>query len=1272
MPLPALPRPPRPTPRPLPGRGGRPRPAGRLPGSDPTRTPGRPAEPGAEPGAPREPRPAGRAPRAPGRSPRALLPAAGPGGRGGERRAWSPRGWRGWRRRPDLPAASFKPQIGSRTASSMEVTSAVERSGPEPQPENGHLPKPWPCPREDGTPSPKAPRPHGAPGIQLQGPSVLESKVRALKERMTAGKQGAGPSLTSHERPALKKPKGRRVKVGGTKPPFEEPSPPEAVVVCHTQNPNDRRLDRSVTQEEPARNGDPRPPRSPAPGLEFWSRRSPWPPEAVQTRPDHDRALPRGPSSLQEGPMHRVTPGRPGGVATHVPTLRKGRSHPQQDGLGTRGDLDSLSLTSEENFVLRPALLGELWKTGDLGALGTGGSTLSLSDRVERNRLLLQEMLSVGGQGLSKVGVPGWTSCWDRAVPERLAGDVDWDSGISFQDSDQSRTFGPKLEPVLSPRHEEAKHLLQRARMKARTRPVRASHDIVPTLALCSRDGRKSPALDPRMTFACRDNLQNGNTSDSSSGESSSGQWPRRGASPSHVRFEDESARDAESRYLERLQQRQRQVLGTADQGPLRSKPDLAYIQGGCRRRDAGALHPLLGGLQPGGLSAPPPARGSERRCRACGHCIAPDPRVLQECCGREGASAQPLNSRGLSAPLRLLSAAEPRLHTEWIRETHIGQQALPEEADSALDSTDTSDSCRTDSEEAGTAHPGRARLRASRPRGGHRWLRKAEMEPPRSPQASHDLPGLELLEVSDEVTDGAGQTAGTLLPREDAFAEPPVQGLERACPGSPWQPGPGLENHWAHPGDFRTAYAIASPMKLGSSGPGTQGPVIESQELLGTDCPQQSHAEPSAPHQARQPTASLCPEGWVPTPPSSKKTASPVSHRKAALAGLRRLGNQGEPMDSPLPASRSAVPRTHELTPPQSQPHSPNSRHPLRALSTNNCNSSVPQGPQEPRGGAILVGETGARSQEPAAPLEDRRDAVGTISSVGITFCPASEEPESSQEAEGGLWRTEPSSVGRVPSRASSGVSVGTSPPSAAASDKNKKSSGGIASALGLKKFFSALSQGTRPKMGKSRSYSMEQLQPPVPGPASHTGTPKVKRAPSLQSLHLVSPSRQHRKATSFQNLHSLLSGKVDRSNLYLAGEPGDHSATDRPGKAPARRALSVEDVSAPGPARAVGRLLEVFPDGTSQLQLQRPSEGTFGFSVASGTGRRDSGFYVQEMADESTAKLYSGLLGVGDEILEVNGAKVAGLGLAHVRELLAHAKSLSIRVLRQRPVPR
>lgn len=92
---------------------------------------------------------------------------------------------------------------------------------------------------------------------------------------------------------------------------------------------------------------------------------------------------------------------------------------------------------------------------------------------------------------------------------------------------------------------------------------------------------------------------------------------------------------------------------------------------------------------------------------------------------------------------------------------------------------------------------------------------------------------------------------------------------------------------------------------------------------------------------------------------------------------------------------------------------------------------------------------------------------------------------------------------------RARPGVRAGPSLPSAAPSDKSKKSSsgGGIASTLGLKKLFSALSQGPRPKLSKSRSYSVEQLQPPAPGPAPHTSAPRVRRAPSLQSLRLVSP---------------------------------------------------------------------------------------------------------------------------------------------------------------------
>lgn len=60
--------------------------------------------------------------------------------------------------------------------------------------------------------------------------------------------------------------------------------------------------------------------------------------------------------------------------------------------------------------------------------------------------------------------------------------------------------------------------------------------------------------------------------------------------------------------------------------------------------------------------------------------------------------------------------------------------------------------------------------------------------------------------------------------------------------------------------------------------------------------------------------------------------------------------------------------------------------------------------------------------------------------------------------------------------------------------------------------------------------------------------------------------------------------------------------------------------------------------------------------------------GVYVEEMGDSSTQKLYAGLLGVGDEILEVNGEKVAGLSLELVTRLMIQSSTASIRVLRHR----
>ncbi|KAM6217282.1 uncharacterized protein KIAA1614 homolog [Rhynchocyon petersi] len=1173
----------------------------------------------------------------------------------------------------------------------MEMT-VGERRDPELLLENGHLHTPWLHLQEDRTPSRTGSQTPKAQPVPLQGMSVLEFKVRALKEKRTLGKEG--PSTSCHEQPSSKKPKCRRVKAGVASASVEGTSVQDVPVATCAQSLTSRQLDSCVNEEKSTSSRCSRSPRAPAPRWKCWSGKNSWPLEAAWTLPDHEQGLRPGPGI----PVHSAALRQPGGSGpcnkiTHIPTLRKGKSYPLQDDLATGRDLESTPWTSEEDFTPRTPLLRSGCRAGELGVLGTGGSALSLSDLVERNRLLLQEMLNVSGKRPPKPSIQAWTSSWDGAVPELPVRDVDWASGVSLQDMDHKRTFGSKQKPGLSPQHEEAKHLLQHARMKARTRPLRASHDIVPTIAQGSRKDRRNPASDARTAIPCRDSPQNGNLSDSSSGESSSGLWPKRGASTStssHVRFEDESARDVESRYMERLQQRHRQVLSSVlqavDQGPLRSKPDLtSYINGGLRRREPGAGAPNSRDL----LS---PTQG-ERKCRACGHLIEqqrpkdgkapPVPGLspeLQRACRVEGTLAEPHSAQSLSFPSRIL-LAEPGLHAQWVRETHIGDILCPEDADSALDSTDNSDSGRTDSEEAGTSPSSRARCRTrkSKPR-GHRWSRR--VEPPWDPQNHH------LLEVDHEVGDeekeGRGYTpAGILLPMEDRVPQPSAPESGRASLRSQGQAGAGLGNRWA---PCRPACTSASSVSSGLLGPSRQAQVLENHESLDGDAMfslQQSHVEPPAPCQAQQPAASFSLEGWVPTPPSSRKTVFPSGPlRKAVLVGPHKTCGHGHRVDTALPSSQSVAPRPCELTAPQTQPCSPQVRHPLWTLSVNNCNNSLPQGTQESWGEAASEGrmEVDHCSQEPEPPTEDSSEGgpqcspspavIGTTSSTSTALPLASEEPEPSQEPEGSPKRTELRSGGCTPLGASPGVGAGPGPVSAAPAEQQKKSSS-ITSALGLKKFFSVLGQSTRPKLGKSRSYSVEELQSPVPGSASHTSTPKVKRAPSLQSLHLVSPSHQHRKAASFQNLHSLLSPKVDRSSLYLVGD-SDPSATGRQGQAPPRRALSVEDVSAPSLARTVGRVVEVYPDGTSQLQLQRSPGGTFGFSVASGDGRRDSGIYVQEMADASTAKLYSGLLGVGDELLEVNGAKVAGLGLAHIEELLAHSESLLVRVLRQRPAPR
>lgn len=57
--------------------------------------------------------------------------------------------------------------------------------------------------------------------------------------------------------------------------------------------------------------------------------------------------------------------------------------------------------------------------------------------------------------------------------------------------------------------------------------------------------------------------------------------------------------------------------------------------------------------------------------------------------------------------------------------------------------------------------------------------------------------------------------------------------------------------------------------------------------------------------------------------------------------------------------------------------------------------------------------------------------------------------------------------------------------------------------------------------------------------------------------------------------------------------------------------------------------------------------------------------GIYVERVGDSAMENIYTGLLGVGDEILEVNGEIVAGLTLDQVTRLMTRDSKATIRIL-------
>ncbi|KAK2835125.1 hypothetical protein Q5P01_015609 [Channa striata] len=210
-----------------------------------------------------------------------------------------------------------------------------------------------------------------------------------------------------------------------------------------------------------------------------------------------------------------------------------------------------------------------------------------------------------------------------------------------------------------------------------------------------------------------------------------------------------------------------------------------------------------------------------------------------------------------------------------------------------------------------------------------------------------------------------------------------------------------------------------------------------------------------------------------------------------------------------------------------------------------------------------------------------------------------------------------------------------------------------GESSRLSLDRLFSSV----RLSRGRTGSLDRHSLNPrhaaPKSGPEdTRTFSTMLKKCPSVQSLSMGAPFSQLKRSS----VQSLGSEQKKENHHSVDNRPVDDRFL--------RQTLRVEDISCPGSSHSVGRVLQVCSDRTFDLELSRPTKGTFGFSISRRRSCPDSGVYVEDMVDCSTEKLYAGLLSVGDEILEVNGKTVAGLSLDQVTELLTQNPSATVRI--------
>ncbi|XP_050984431.1 uncharacterized protein si:ch211-13f8.1 [Labeo rohita] len=206
--------------------------------------------------------------------------------------------------------------------------------------------------------------------------------------------------------------------------------------------------------------------------------------------------------------------------------------------------------------------VGGLWKADSWETVCFRGGSLSIAEKVEMNKTYLNKYQADAIESTTSMHAEGQYQPPKephRNLPPYKVGD--WDSAIITKDPVFNyRPLISTTEVTLSPRHEQAKRLLERARFKARSQNPKSETPI----CLGQREGLEvlpismSSTLHSAVLVTAQEEVTSPVHSPDIRGRNHErGVRSRRyGQSPTRVRFEDESEKEAERRYLERVRER--------------------------------------------------------------------------------------------------------------------------------------------------------------------------------------------------------------------------------------------------------------------------------------------------------------------------------------------------------------------------------------------------------------------------------------------------------------------------------------------------------------------------------------------------------------------------------------------------------------------------------------------------------------------------------------------------------------------------------------------